>query len=157
MTIMPHALIGATTATLAGNNYLLAFVFGVISHFLMDALPHLDPKFLLTKDVSGSKKWSNWIYAFILGEFTLTVFIFYFLRHRPDFNILLCGALGGIFPDLIVNNPLLEFLRRKPVIKYLFHFHDKIHLDIPDNFWYLNLIVEVLLIGGSLWYLQYPK
>ncbi len=150
MTIGPHALAGAAAATIT-SNYYLAFIFGLISHFILDMLPHLEPKSLMTKEKDGTKKWSIWLYVFVIVEISLTVFVFYFLRHRPDFNLLLVGAFGGLMPDMIVNNPFLQFLRNKPVIKHLFWFHDKIHIDLPDKYWPVSLIVETLLIGGLLW------
>ena len=151
MTIFPHAIVGAASASIT-NNYFLAFLLGFISHFILDMLPHLEPKSLVTKEKDGTKKWSPWLFVFILVEFTITVLFFYYLRHRSNFNILLVGAFGGLLPDIIANNPFLQGLRHKPVIKHFFTFHDKIHLDLPDKFWYLSFIVEALVIGGTIWY-----
>lgn len=152
MTILPHALGGAVFATFFGN-YFLAFAFGLLSHFILDALPHLEPKSLVTRQSDGTKTWSIWLYVFVLVEFSLTCLCFWLIRYRSDFNILVVGALGGLFPDIIVNNPFLQFLRHKRFFRHLFRFHDKIHLDLPQKYWFIGFIVEGGLIGGSIWYL----
>ena len=152
MTILPHALGGAVSATLT-DNYFLAFLFGFISHFILDMLPHLEPKFLVKVEPDKTKKWSIWLFVFVIVEFCLTILLFLSFIHRSDFAILLVGALGGLIPDMIVNNPFLQKFRYKPVIKHLFAFHDKIHLDLPSRYWFVSLIVEGSLIGGSIWYL----
>jgi hypothetical protein len=152
MTIFPHALGGAVSATFT-DNYLLAFIFGFISHFILDITPHLDPKFLATKEPDGTKKWSIWLYVFVTVEAILTILFFTLLYHRINLWIVITGAIGGIFPDVIVNNPFLQFMRNKPLIKYFFIFHDKIHLELPAKFWPINVLMEIIVIGGSICYL----
>jgi len=152
MTIIPHALTGAAAAALS-ENYFLAFWLGFVSHFVLDALPHLEPKHLVTKNHDGTKTWSVWLYVFVLAEIIFTIVFFYLIRHHPDFNILIFGLLGGLFPDMIVNNPFLQWLRPKPIFKQFFSLHDTIHLDLDLKFWPISFIVETLLIGGAIWYL----
>jgi hypothetical protein len=152
MTIVPHAIVGASTAVLTNNIY-SAFLLGVIGHFVTDALPHLEPKALVKKSLDGAKVWSPWLFVFVGGEFLLTIFIFSFLFHRSDFLVLVSGAFGGLLPDIIVNNPFLQKYRNAPVLKYLFLFHGKIHLDMPTKYWYISLIIEGAIVGGSIWLL----
>lgn len=152
MTIVPHALVGASTAIFTNNIY-VAFLVGLISHFILDGLPHLEPSSLVTNNPDGTKHWSIWVYVFVAAELLISITFFYFLRQRADFNLLLAGAAGGILPDLIINNPFLQFLHDKPVIKYFFRFHGKIHLPDEKNHWYWALPVEIIIIGGSLWLL----
>jgi len=152
MTIVPHALGGAAAATLT-SNYLLAFLFGFLSHFILDRIPHLEPKFLVKQEEDGTKKWSIWLFVFVAAEFIITIIFFSFFKDRSDFISLLFGIFGGLFPDIVVNNPFLQKFRHKRLINYFFWFHDKIHLDIPGKYWYISLIGEVIVIGGSIWLL----
>lgn len=152
MTIVPHAIIGASAALFTGNIY-IAFLFGLISHFVADATPHLEPNSLVKYAPDGTKKWSPWLYVFVASEFILTILIFYFLRTRPDFYLLVVAGIGGLLPDIIVNNPFLQKYRYSPVIKYIFWFHDKIHLELPIKYWYISAICEIALIGLAIWLL----
>jgi len=145
MTIVPHSIIGASSAVFTSNIY-LAFLFGLISHFIADVTPHLEPNMLVVRQPDGTKKWSVWLYIFVIVEFSLTIFGFYLFRERPDFNLLVFGALGGLFPDMIVNNPFLQKYRNSPIIKYVFWFHDKIHLELPIKYWYVSAFCEAALI-----------
>lgn len=155
MTIFPHAIAGAAIAT-STTNPAVAFLLGLVSHFLLDAMPHLEPSSQEIKHPDGTTSWSIWLYLFVVGEFILTVAVFVFLYyyHRPpDISILLWGAFGGLFPDLIVTNPVLFPYKKYPVMKQIVWFHDKIHLYLRPQLWYVGLIFESVLIGGSLWYL----
>ena len=152
MTIAPHAIIGAAVGTLTDNIW-LAFLFGLVSHFLTDLTPHLEPKFLVVKKSDGTKKWSPWLYLFVIIESAATIYLLYLWRSRPDFNVLLAGALGGLAPDCIANNPFLQKTRNKPIFKQFFWFHDTIHQELANNLWPVSLSIEVLLLGGALWLL----
>jgi len=153
MTIAPHAIIGAAAGTLTGNIW-LAFLFGLVSHFVADFTPHIEPKFLVKKDpITGAKKWSPWLYVFVMAEILLTIYIIYTLRRAPNFNMIIAGAIGGLAPDFIANNPFLQSYRDRPILKQIFWFHDKIHKELPDRFWPISFALEAILIGGGLWLL----
>jgi len=153
MTIAPHAIIGAAAGTLTGNLW-LAFLFGLISHFLADATPHVEPKFLVKKDpITGVKKWSPWLYVFVAFEFIVTVFVLYSFRHRLDYALILAGALGGLFPDFIANNPFLQKYRSTAILSPIFRFHDFIHRELPLNLWFISLVSELLLLSVGFWLL----
>lgn len=152
MTFAPHAIIGAAAGTFTDNIW-LAFLFGLVSHFVADFTPHLEPNFLVIKNPDGTKKWSIWLYVFVLAEFVITIYIFWLWRERPDFNILLAGAIGGLAPDFIANNPFLQKYRNAPVLRQIFWFHDTIHTELGPNLWFVSLLTEVLLLGGGLWLL----
>ena len=62
------------------------------------------------------------------------------------------GAFGGIVVDIIDNN-LFRFIHRWPVFKQLHWFHEKIHYNLPANKWYWGLPSQVIIIGGTIWYL----
>jgi hypothetical protein len=152
MTIAPHALIGAASSTFTSNIW-LAFLFGVISHFIGDAVPHLEPNSLVTKTSTGEKKWAPGLYVYVAAEILFTIWLISFVRHRPDFYLIVAGVIGGLLPDMIVNNPFLQKYHDKPVIKYIFIFHDKIHMELPISLWYISALTELSLIILSLWLL----
>ena len=99
MTITPHLLAGAAIATTT-NDVFVAFLLGFLTHFILDALPHIDPGTFhniripgLGKNIdletvhSQDKPWPKWIYIFVICEFifawTLIIILF---KNRADFG-----------------------------------------------------------------------
>lgn len=152
MTFTPHAIIGAAAGTLTDNIW-LAFLYGLISHCVADFTPHIEPKFWVIKNPDGTKSWMPWLYIYVIAEILLTIWIFYVLRHRIDFKMLIAGAFGGLAPDFIANNPFLQRYRNAPVFRQIFWFHDKIHTELANNLWPVSFILEAVLIGISIFIL----
>ena len=152
MTITPHFLIGATLAATTASP-LVAFLLGFFSHFVLDALPHFDPGTFHKNKIGENENWPAWIYLFILIEFIVTVTGFFLLfGQRPDFILICYGAIGGIAVDIIDNNPS-RFLRKFPVFKQLHWFHEKIHFNLPHKLWFWGIPIQLIFIGGSIWFL----
>jgi len=150
MTITPHFLAGAAVATTT-NNLPLAFLLGFFSHFLLDALPHVDPGTFLGRD--EKKSWPAWLYALVFIEFIIVITLFFWLfGNRPDFITLGVGGLGGITMDIIDSQPL-RFLCRLPLLKQIHWLHHKTHYYLPRDKWYLGLPSQIIVIGGFVWYL----
>ena len=152
MTITPHILAGAALATKT-ESYPVAFLLGFASHFVLDAIPHLDPGTFFEISGDEDKPWPAWVYLMAILEFIIIGLIFYFLFHnRPDFAIMSVGALGGIAVDIIDNNPL-KFIHKWPIFKQLHTFHEFIHYDLPIDKWYWGVLIQLIIIGGTIWYL----
>lgn len=111
-------------------------------------LPHTDPGLFNT-----SKKWPLWLYIYVAIELSLTILVFVFLFYkRSDFTIISLGALGGIFPDILENMPIPRF-QELPVVKQLSWFHNAIHFSLQRKDWYWGLPIEIIVLGGSIWFL----
>ncbi len=134
----------------------MAFLIGFVSHFFVDALPHLDPGTFFwpgDKAMKESEPWPAWIYIFAVSEFIIIWLIMILLfKNRDNFGIILMGGLGGIAVDVLDNNPL-RFFRTWPILKQLHYLHEKIHYDLPHNKWYWGIPLQIIIIGGGLWYL----
>ncbi|MBU1177409.1 hypothetical protein KKH96_03125 [Patescibacteria group bacterium] len=117
MVIIPHMLAGATIGAHSPNVW-AAFCFGLLSHYLLDSLPHWE--YLDSLKVS---KFSQLIKIFI--DFIIGSIIIVFLFLSSSFNIIIIsGIIGALLPDFI------EFLYVNFKIKLfrpLSIFHHKIH------------------------------
>ena len=153
MTITPHLLSGAAIASATTQSLPVAFLIGFFLHFLIDMIPHVDPGTFFNIEENEDKPWPLWIYIFAVSEFII-IWLIVILRfnNRPDFGIIMMGGLGGIAVDVLDNNPL-RFLRTWPVIRQIHWLHKKLHFDLPAGRWYWGLLVQVIVIGVSLWYL----
>ncbi|MFH0805906.1 MAG: hypothetical protein ABIG88_01600 [Patescibacteria group bacterium] len=117
MVIIPHMLAGVAIGAHSPNVW-AAFCFGLLSHYLLDSLPHWE--YLDSLKVS---KFSQLIKIFI--DFIIGSIIIVFLFLSSSFNIIIIsGIIGALLPDFI------EFLYVNFKIKLfrpLSIFHHKIH------------------------------
>lgn len=152
MTITPHFLVGAALATTT-NNPAVAFSLGVLSHPLLDAIPHLDPGTLIKINLDKNERWPIWVYVITFLEFFIMIVLFYWLFSGcKDFGILLWGGFGGLAIDILDNHPINQ-TKKWPGFKQLHYFHEFMHINIPREKWYWGLITTIILAGGALWYL----
>lgn len=144
----------------------MAFLLGLLTHFVLDAIPHIDPGTFHNFRIPGFQKeidletvhdedkpWPLWIYVFAFSEFifawALIIILFY---HKPNFWIVVAGGFGGIFVD-ILDNPVFNYFLGWPIIKQIHWLHHRTHYDLTPNKWYWGLIFEIIVIGLSLWVL----
>lgn len=141
MTLTSHAVTGAAVATLAPQNPALAFAFGFLSHFLLDAFPHGHYKLLSHTKHPEDRLKEDMIYgrAFVFDllkigvDISLGAVLAYFLfvaGEKTGGTAIAFGALGGVLPDA------LQFvywkIRREPLIS-LQKFHIGVHAERNFN------------------------
>lgn len=117
MLLGAHLITGAVAGEYVDDPF-LAFVTGIVLHFILDSIPHFD-----TTD-DGKITVRQVLLIGIDGTAGIAI-LFYGYR---DFSIhhwsYLAGALGGIFPDLIDNVPLWQKVVRSTKIGKKFNqFH----------------------------------
>jgi len=165
MTITPHLLTGAALATTTSSP-IVAFLLGFISHFILDAIPHVDPGTFHNIKLPGVKKeihletvhqefkpWPTWIYIFAASEFIfIWLLVIILFAGKPNFGIIMMGGLGGIFVD-IIDNPIVRFHLKWPVFRQIDYLHHKLHYDLPAEKWYWGIPIQIIIIGVSLWFL----
>lgn len=104
MFLTTHALIGALIGIKLSGHAFLAFIFGFISHFIIDAIPHGDEKLFVlnkTRDRVGSK---GKLYSIIGFDCFLTILLLIFAtyyRHPETPVAIIFGVLGSTVPDLL--------------------------------------------------------
>lgn len=97
MLIASHALVGGTIGELV-DNPILALLLGIISHFVLDAIPHYDT----TDDGRYTKRQlALFLFDLIIGV-VLIVILLPTIHHSLSF---FAGMVGGILPDFIDNVP----------------------------------------------------
>lgn len=153
MIITPHLLAGAAIATATTTSYPLAFLIGFLSHFVLDAIPHVDPGTFFNPQKNENQSWPLWIYIYAASEFVIIWAIVIFLfQNRPDFDIIITGGIGGITVDILDNHPC-RFIRTWPFFKQIHWLHKKFHFELPASQWYLGIPTQIIIIGVCLWIL----
>ncbi len=140
----------------------LAFIIGLISHFLLDIPPHGDQKIgrkffrhMFGEELQSKKNLKRLTAYGLVDGFVLVLFAIYLFRSfdfaYPD--SVTWGLIGGILPDLLVG--LYTFGKVKQ-LKWFFNFHGRIHYlllnriksDIPVKW---GIAIQAAILAIILW------
>ena len=155
-----HLIIGSALGVATGNP-VGAFFVGAASHFVADALPHVDIGSFRNDDRKGTLNLNKSEYYeayldLIIGGIIVLFFIFK-LPYDQSINAF-WGAAGGISIDVIDNSPYWSTVTRKwSVFRYLHSLHEKIHTNVgdhlPKGYWPIGVATQIIAIGFSIFYL----
>ncbi len=168
MLFTTHALTGAAIGALT-QNPALAFVLGIISHHFLDALPHFDQgSFYIDKDkgpewagaaYEEKKKFRvkrDWIVLFI-DWFISGILCLYIATHLPidQWLPLICGALGGLTPDIFDVSPFWkDKFRATRFGKKIHKLHEFFHWPLSTRYIYIGLGIQVIIVAVDLWFIK---
>jgi|SRR3989338_5461209 len=148
MTITTHATIGAVIGQATGNP-ILAFIFGFISHFLIDTIPHGDSGLSDNYRIFHRKQKQAVAYT-LVDAFVAIIFIL-ILANAKDIDSVRTftwGIIGSVIPDFLVG---VYELSKTPLLKWFntlhFAFHDffiKRKGDVPLSY---AILAQAVLIA----------
>ncbi len=157
-----HVIVGAAIGSRA-TNIGFAFLFGWLSHHILDMIPHFDrgsffiksrlPRYLGGQAESlpeGHLLKKEWI--LIGSDLTLVsgFLIFPFVAGPwPGFWFMFAGAVGAVLPDFIAAW-LFWFpkLRKISLLNNYGRLHSYLHWTLPMNKWWLGVVIQVAVILG---------
>lgn len=152
MTLTTHAIVGATVASLVPQYPVLGICAAFMSHFVLDAIPHLDYPITsasINPSVGAAMKFDKSFFVdfsrigtdMLLG---ILVSLFVLLPTR-SLLIVLFGAFAGMLPDP------LQFVHahfRHEPLNSLQHFHEWVHTNYHlENAKLLGVISQLSIIG----------
>lgn len=155
MILSTHAMVGAAIATLMPGHPALAFISGIASHYVIDAIPHWDyPLRSISFGSSSGSAFtlSPWIFrdvGLIAFDACLGLAVALWLYAEPaSTDAVLLGALGGMLPDPL---QLAHKLFPREPLRTLQRFHVLMHskhkLDWPigvaSQLSFVGLVVAV--------------
>ena len=148
MTLTTHATLGAVIGGATGNP-VLAFIFGFISHFLIDMIPHGDTG--MSDNFRIHKCKQKRAVAYVLVDGVIALLFVLMLANTRDIDSMRTftwGIVGGVLPDLIVG---LYEITKSPLLRGFtrmhFYFHDMIVRKKGDVPLYYALMAQVVLIA----------
>lgn len=146
MIITTHSVVGAVSAYSLTNNPVLALLIGIVSHFVLDAIPHWDYPLNANEPNPTLKGFVIDIMRVSLDLILGFLLVLLFVQGLTTFNpIVWAGALGGIIPDIF------QFLGRRLPKTPLFifvKFHDIFHTkkELKEHYIY-GILFQVLLVA----------
>lgn len=134
--LLTGAVIGETT-----SNVLLVFPLALLSHYLLDFVPHIDPGTYRKKGEPYTWKQSLFFILDAVGIITFT-FAFYFSPAQR--GSILVGSIAAQLPDLLIpfeHHPLLRWAHR---LHRFFHWNRK---RAQQWRWYMIGLATSTLVG----------
>ena len=143
MLIAAHSISAATLGQAIGNP-VLAFFLGVILHYVLDSIPHYD--------TTDKGKFTVRQILFIATDAVLGFVAMVYLYMNSELGSgFYCGALGGIFPDLLDNVPFWRNgIHKIKIIKNFYRFHQKVHFLVARPFY--GILVQIIVVCCSLYF-----
>jgi hypothetical protein len=148
MTLTTHATIGAIIGQATGNPA-LAFMFGFISHFIADMIPHGDS--VTSNNFRVLKCKRKRAVAYVTVDAAIAIFFVLMLSNTKDIESMRTfswGIVGGVLPDFLVG---LYDLTKYPLLRWVnrlhFYFHNffvKRRGDVPL---FYSLLAQILLVA----------
>ena len=150
MILTSHVLAGAAAGKAVGNPW-AAVLLGILLHYILDAIPHVDAGLL-----AKNKKLKYAIASIdVIISFALLLYAFNF---KQQFNngAILFGGIGAIIPDALDNLPYFsDRLHKISFFNKIYLFHEKIQyfskkerVNIP-----LGITTQIIIILMSIYIL----
>ena len=161
MVLVAHLALATSVSASARFSLAGAFLFGLVSHHLLDFIPHLDAGSFWSVEDKRAGIMPNRVRIFILIDVLLSLGYLVWLGWglKISWPLLFWASLGAALPDLIVTGfPFfIPRLRNWPILKRYEKFHCVFFQNFqnapPPGGWILGIFSTVLIIGVSGWLL----
>ncbi len=142
MVITPHMLVGAAVGSQASSVW-LAFCFGLLSHFLIDALPHWD--YIKRVDIGNPSHLKKIALDFILGTLLVLILVW----SEPQKIFILIAIIAALLPDFLevaYQNFNIKLLRSFSRFHHWVHYHKILAFWQGLPFTLIVSLIAVLLL-----------
>jgi len=158
MILLAHIAFSTAASKTFKFSWPWAFVFGFISHHVLDFIPHTDAACVWPKKMERKGIIPKPAMIFIIIDIASCLIFFFWswLFLKMNFVVLFWASFGAVLPDLIITG-FTHFYRKALKWKWMLQY-DKLHmtlfahLGIPEN-WILGTFTTILIIGVSFWLL----
>lgn len=158
MMLAAHIVFANAVSSVGRFSLPTAFLFGLISHHLLDIIPHLDAGCVWTRKDRDAGIMPKAAMIFIAADalFSLGFLIWCGWDLKVNLPLLFWASFGAALPDLIVTGfPFfIPKMRNWFLVKKYEKFHYSLfnHLGISTN-WIFGVFSTILIIGVSFWLL----
>lgn len=145
MLFLIHALIGGVIGA-STHSFILAVLAAIVSHFILDAIPHWDGDFNMEEfKKTGKAKISRFTFATRAFDLILAIALITYFYHSTHQEIILTAAIAALLPD-IVKIGYYTPLKNQQFFKNYLKFHASIQKEAS---WKIGLLIQfcVLVLG----------
>lgn len=175
MLFTTHIAVGAALGLITGNPY-ASLAGGLISHHLLDRVPHFDIGSFYSDRKESFEKLSDLTIpekTIVVADLVIGIAVLFWLIKisinpaaevyigdlwTKENTLIALGALGGILPDVFYNFSKMVkdktswFLTVKP-FKFYHQFHERFHQVLSLNYWYIGLVIQAALVSVAIWWI----
>lgn len=154
MFLTVHSAAGALIGDSIGNPF-FAFLFGMASHFLLDRIPHFDPKGyedFEAKPIRLTRAGKKYITIVFIDTIFVGILLLVLFKKQQHPYPAMFGALGAVAPDYLMG--LAKLTKNKWLLIYD-NFHLKMHFNpkkIPVNL-FTGMITQVVVWSISIYFI----
>jgi len=148
MNLLVHASAGALVGQYTGNPY-LGFIYGFISHVILDVIPHGDSQ-LYKKYKSGELSAKKAMALTVIDSVTTVVFVlvFFSLGIHKSTLVTAMAIIGSVIPDIFIG--FYELLSPKAPkwlqVIHKWHFKNHDYFAIKHDLSFRNGLILQLII-----------
>jgi len=154
MIILAHVAFASAVSKSLRLSWPMAFLFGLVSHHVIDLIPHVDAACVWTRKQrdAGIMPVAAKVFIAVDALATLVFFIWCWLFLKTNLPVLFWASFGAVLPDLIITgfttfyHPALKWSFMKKYER--FHWSIFTHMGIPENFVF-GILTTALVIGFS--------
>lgn len=146
----PHVAIGAAIATKVANPA-LSLPLALLSHLLVEKVPHWNPHIFTEKDKTGVVSKKSLKIIILDSSLALLVGGFIAIRTYPDIKrvtVILLASFLSVLPDLI-EAPYFFLNLNKPWIKKYIHWQRGLQQDTTFLF---GMVTQTIVVIIALWW-----
>lgn len=148
---LPHTVVGAAIAVKIGNPA-LALPLALVSHFVLDPIPHWNPH--LYTEVKRDGRVSRRSKLFMAGDVILSLAAGFFIAFQMLPNttlafLVLLGAFVSVFPDLIKAPFYLLRVRHPLLVRYV-EIERSIQGETDRPIF--GILTQLLVVGAGFWW-----
>lgn len=151
MLLTVHVFVGAA-AGIASQQPAVGFLAGVVSHHIMDMVPHWDPAswHFPKKDFTLTRRDYSVAAADLIVAFLAAIWLIWFID-LPRLQLLaFWGLVGGVLPDLVHHIPLWKAVTRRYTAVW-FRFHSLFHATINPRYAWFGVVTQLVALGLAWW------
>ena len=133
----PHLITGAVIATKIGSFSWPVIILALLSHIILDALPHSDT-------VDENDPFNKVQIIIIIIDLIIAVSLIY-IFFKDNLVLAWFGAFWGLFPDFIDQAKLIfPKVKQNKTWQFFHHYHGVIQKIKPNWFW--GLLTQIIII-----------
>jgi hypothetical protein len=145
----PHMMTGAAIGKIARRPQ-IALPAAFASHFVLDAIPHLDQHALF--GVAGGRVTVGEAWATVVDVFLGVTLVLWAVGRQPGRRTMLWAAFMAIVIDLVDNvPPFSHWFRGWAGTLWLSRFHHGIQIHMTRSQWVIGFGTQIVVFAAALW------